>query len=110
MTLVIPDRLSTLAELVDQRRQLDTAIAAEALSAQHDGMGVRAISDALGVAPSTALEFLGRAAKQAGAATLDDVVIVAAKSAYQLYLDFGVYACQCWRTFRDAQWMGFYLD
>ena len=41
---------------------------------------------------------------------MGDAVIVAAKSAYDLYLRFGVYACQPRRTFRTAQWMGFYLD
>jgi hypothetical protein len=110
MTRVLEDRFSTLAGLVEQGQQLDREIAAEALGAQREGVSVRAIGDALGVAPSTALEYLSRAAQKAGSATLDDVVIVAAKSAYDLYLRFGVYACQPRRTFRTAQWMGFYLD
>jgi hypothetical protein len=110
MTLVSQNRLSSLAELVERRQRLDREIAAEALGAQHEGVAVRAIGAALGVAPSTALEFLSRAAQKAGSATLDDVVIVAAKSAYDLYLRFGVYACQPRRTFRTSQWMGFYLD
>lgn len=115
MTITAQDRLSTLAELVEQRQQLDRRIAAEALEAR-DHESLRAIGDVLGMAPSSTLEFLGRAAQQASSTTLDDAVIVAARDAYELYVRFdvdasvSVYACQVGRTFRNAKYLGFYLD
>lgn len=38
----------------------------------------------------------------------EDTVIVAARSAWHIYLATGVYACQVNRSFRDVQHMGFY--
>jgi hypothetical protein len=100
--------LAELASLVEHRNRLDKQIAAAALDAQYQGASVRRISDVLGVAPSTTLELLNRVAIAAGSGANDDVVIVAAASAYDLYLRFGVYACQVGRRFRNAQWLGFY--
>jgi hypothetical protein len=107
---IVQKRDPRLKELVEQRQRLDEQIATKALEASREGVSLRVIGDALGVAPSTALEFLNRAKAMHGAsAALDDVVVVAAKSAYDLYLGFGVYACQVGRRFRNAEWMGFYL-
>lgn len=38
----------------------------------------------------------------------EDTVIVAARSAWSIYLDTGVYACQVNRSFRAVDYMGFY--
>lgn len=100
--------LAELATLVERRDQLEREIATVALDAQYQGASIRRISEVLGIAPSTALELLNRSAEAAGSGTTDDVVIVAAASAYDLYLRFGVYACQVGRRFREAKWMGFY--
>lgn len=75
------------------------------LAAKAHGVSIRTIAAALDVSPSTAHELVNRTK-----AVPDDVVIVAARWAYQLYLDWGVYSCQEYRGFRSAEWMGWYLD
>ena len=39
-----------------------------------------------------------------------DVVVVAARQAWQEYLDYGAYVCQPKRSFRDVKYMAFYTD
>ncbi len=43
-------------------------------------------------------------------ASPEDTVIVAARWAWPLYREFGVYVCQPERTFRGAMYLGFYAD
>lgn len=103
--------IKDLSALAEQRRKLDHQIAAGALAAEAEGVSMREIAAALDVAPSTAHELVKRTK-----AVPDDVVVVAARWAYQLCLDcndalgFGVYSCQEYRGFRSADWMGWYLD
>ena len=40
----------------------------------------------------------------------DEVVIVAASSAWKIYEKYGVYVCQAGRSFRNVGWIGFYAE
>jgi len=41
---------------------------------------------------------------------IDEVVIVAASTAWPVYKKHGVYVCQANRSFRDVKWIGFYAE
>jgi hypothetical protein len=107
-----------IGEASDRRRQADAGFRAALVAARAAGMPLTRIAEAADLSIGRVHAILQEEEQRmhtalatpdsAPTAATDDVVVVAARVAYEEWIHYGAYVCQQGRTFREAHRMGFY--
>jgi hypothetical protein len=108
--------LQLLRQAAALRQESDQHFRATVVAARAGGVPLAPIAEAAGLSVARIHAILREeTAMQVGSPPMydapeaaDDVVIVAARIAYEEYVHHGAYVCQQGRTFRDAERVGFY--
>jgi hypothetical protein len=102
--------LDTVRGLSSVREHLETAWR-RALAAARERHSVSEVAEAASLSTTRVHEITSDFAEDsAGGESREDTVVVAAKSAYDLYLRSSIYRCQPNRAFRPVTHIGFYRD